>query len=394
MRLAYVGTAYPMRGGIAQYNALLARELMRSHTVRFYSFTRQYPSLFFPGKTQMEEGSDPAPVGARPMVDSVLPWTWIRTAAAISREEPDGLIFKYWMPFFAPCFGTIARRVRRARLPGGRRPRVVIVCDNIVPHERRPLDDLLTRYMLGAGDGFVVMSRTVEEDLLRYRPDAEVERIPHPVYTHFGEPMPKREARLRLGWEADRRVLLFFGYIRAYKGLEDLMRAMPEIHARTGARLLVLGEFYEDRGRYDAIVREQGIESIVEMTGEYVPNDEVGIRFAACDLVVLPYRSATQSGIVQVAAQMERPVLCTRVGGLEEMVEDGATGLLVPAESGPDLVRAVARYYEEDLEERLAAGMRGVKSRMGWDSLAAAVARLAEGRRAAPARREETRMTR
>ncbi|MBD3161562.1 MAG: glycosyltransferase [Candidatus Eisenbacteria bacterium] len=379
MNLAYVGTAYPMRGGIAQFNALLARELMKSHTVRFYSFTRQYPELLFPGKTQIEEGEDPAPVDARPMVDSILPWTWRRTADAIARERPDGLIFKYWMPFFAPCFGTIARRVRRRRLPGGGKTRVVVVCDNVVPHEKRPFDDLLTRYMLGAGDGFVVMSRAVERDLRRYRPEAPAVRIPHPLYTHFGEPMPKREARRRLGWDPDRRVLLFFGYIRRYKGLEDLLRAMPEIHARTGARLVVLGEFYEDRGRYDAIVRDLGIAEIVEMRGDYVPNEEVGVRFAASDLVVLPYRSATQSGIVQIAVQLERPALCTRVGGLEEMIDDGETGLLVPPDDRSALVRAIARFYEEGLENRLADGMRRAKAGMGWDAFAAAVVRLVSG---------------
>jgi len=374
LRFAFVGTAYPMRGGIAQYNALLCRELEREgHQVDVYSFTRQYPSILFPGKTQMEEGADPAPVSARAMVDSINPLTWYRAADAIARGRPDVLLFKYWMPFFAPCFGTIARRVR-ARVPGCR---VILICDNVIPHERRLLDGAMTRYMLGAAHAFVVMSKSVLDDLRLFRPGAPATLVPHPLYTHFGEPTPRAAARRALGWSDAERVLLFFGYIRRYKGLDILLRAMPEIHASTGARLAVLGEFYEDRAAYDAIVRDCGIERIVTMTGNYVPNEGVGVHFSASDLVVLPYRSATQSGIVQVAYQLERPVLCTRVGGLEEMVTDGETGLLVAPEDPGAIARAVARYFNEGLEDRLVAAVRRVKAGMGWDALARAIVELA-----------------
>ena len=366
-----------MRGGIAQFNALLCRELAREHDVSVYSFSRQYPSLFFPGKTQIESGEDPVPIQATAAVDSINPLTWYRTADRISREHPDALLFKYWMPFFAPCFGTIARRVRRNLSGGGEQLRVVLVCDNIIPHERRLLDNALTKYMLNACDAFVVMSKSVLADLRRFRPDAPAELAHHPLYTHFGEPMAKAEARRRLGWDSDSPILLFFGYIRPYKGLADLLRAMPAIHEATGARLVVLGEFYEDRQPYDRIVAELGIGEIVAMGGDYVPNEDVGVHFSASDLVVLPYRSATQSGIVQVAYQLERPVLCTRVGGLEEMITDCETGLLVPPGDEKALVAAVRRYFEERLEAKLTAGLRREKSRMGWEALAGAVVRLA-----------------
>ena len=291
LRFAFVGTAYPMRGGIAQYNALLCRELSRQgHEVTVYSFTRQYPATLFPGKTQMEEGADPAPVDARAMVDSIGPLSWWKAANAIARTRPDVLMFKYWMPFFAPAFGTIARRVK-ARVPDCK---VILICDNIVPHEHRPFDAALTRYMLRTTDAFVVMSKRVMEDLRRFRPDAPARLIPHPLYTHFGEPIDKSEARRRLGWPLDERVLLFFGYVRRYKGLDILLRAMPDIKARTGARLVVLGEFYEERAAYDRIVAESGVAADVTMTGDYVPSEDVGLHFSASDLVVLPYRSATQ----------------------------------------------------------------------------------------------------
>lgn len=372
MRFAYVGTAYPMRGGIAQFNALLARELARTHAVDFYSFTRQYPSLLFPGKTQIETGADPAPVGARAMVDSIGPLSWVRTANAIARARTDVILFKYWIPFFAPCFGTIARRARKK---GG--ARTILICDNVIPHEKRPFDASLTRYMMDGADAFIVMSRSVMDDLRRFRPDAPARLVHHPLYTHFGEPVAKDEARHRLGWSPTERVLLFFGYIRRYKGLDLLLRAMPEIHRRTGARLVVLGEFYEDRAPYDRIVSDLKLQEIVEMTGDYVPSEAVGPIFSACDAAVLPYRSATQSGIIQVAYQLERPVICTRVGGLDEMLTDGVTGLLVPPEDEAALVAAVQRYFDEGLEDRLVAGLRKEKATMGWDSLAAAVVDLA-----------------
>jgi glycosyltransferase involved in cell wall biosynthesis len=376
LRFSFVGTAYPMRGGIAQFNALLCRELAREHEVSFFSFKRQYPSLFFPGKTQIEAGDDPAPVGARAIVDSIDPLNWRRAAGQIAREAPDALLFKYWMPFFAPCFGTIARRVKAKT-----GCKVVLICDNIVPHERRLLDGALTRYMLEASDAFIVMSKSVLDDLHRFRPDARVELVHHPLYTHFGEPMDRVEARRLLGWKEDDRVLLFFGFVRKYKGLDVLLRAMPRIRAATGARLVVLGEFYEDRAPYDRIVAELGLSEIVTMTGDYVPNESVGKHFSASDLVVLPYRSATQSGIVQVAYQLEIPVICTRVGGLEEMVRDGETGLLVPSEDEAALASAVAAYFHEGMEGRLVDGVRRVKREMGWDSLAASVVRLAAGAR-------------
>lgn len=376
MRIAFVGTAYPMRGGIAQYNALLCRALAGAgHEVRLFSFTRQYPGLFFPGKTQYETGADPAPFPAQPMLDSTNPLSWLATARAVTRFRPDLLLFKYWIPFFAPSFGTIARRVARAC-----GSRVVLILDNVIPHERRAFDLPLTRYMLSSADAFVAMSKAVEADLRRFRPDAPCAVVPHPLYTNFGEPEEKTSARAALGWSEDSRVLLFFGYIRRYKGLDVLLEAMPAIHAATGARLMVLGEFYEDRAYYDRIVQEKGIAQLVTMTGDYVPTEHAGCVFSAADLVVLPYRSATQSGIVQIAVQLERPVLCTRVGGLEEMVHDGATGILVPPEDPAAIVEAVRRYYDEAMEPRLAAGTRDVKAALGWDRLASTIVRLAQDR--------------
>jgi len=380
LRIGMVGTAYPMRGGLAQYNALLARELAREHAVDLVSFTRQYPSLLFPGKTQMDTSTDPIHYPATALVDSIGPLSWERAARHLTRgEQPlDGLVFKYWMPFFAPAFGTIARRVRRlsaraAKSGTAARPRVVAILDNLIPHERRPFDLSLTRYFMGAVDAYVAMSRSVREDLLVEDPNASCLLVPHPVFHTFGERIEKGEARRRLGLDPGARLLLFFGFVRDYKGLDVLLDAMPRISRETGAHLYVLGEFYSAREKTTAQIESLGIGPQVTLRDGYVPDEEVGLYFSAVDAIVLPYRSATQSGIVPIAYQLERPVLCTDVGGLAEIVLDGETGLVVPPEDPESLASAVKRFYDEGLEERCVPRIQVEKRRYSWERMASAV---------------------
>ncbi len=374
MKIVYIGTAYPMRGGIAHFNALLARELARRHTLKFLSFRRQYPGLLFPGKTQYvatpAEG-DALDIGAEPVLDSIAPWSWWRTARRAAALQPDLLLFKYWMPFFAPAFGSVARLVKRAS-----GARVTFVCDNIVPHERRWFDLPLTRYALAPVDDFIVMSAAVRDDLLAIRPDARWRLIPHPVYSHFGEPIEKAAARRALGWGADP-LLLFFGYVRPYKGLDQLLAALPEIRRHIPARLIVAGEFYEGEARYRRRVSELGLQDAVAFHADYIPESRVATYFSACDVVVLPYRSATQSGIVQVAYQLDTPVICTDVGGLSEIVLHERTGFVVPPDDPAALAAAVVRYYTEGWEARLRAGVRAEKHRYTWGAMAAAIEELA-----------------
>lgn len=413
LRLAIVGTAHPMRGGLAQYNALLARELGRSHEVELVSFTRQYPGLLFPGKTQLDNSEDPLRFPAIALVDSIGPLSWERTARFLVRtgrgaDAPlpplDGLVFKYWMPFFAPAFGTIARRVRRLsgrggrpcpgsdlRVPGtsmdrggpghGRRrgPRVVAILDNLIPHERRPFDLVLTRYFMGAVDAWIAMSRSVRDDLLALDPNASCLLVPHPVFPTFGERIAKQEARRRLGLDPHARLLLFFGFVRPYKGLDVLLTAMPRIVRETGAHLFVLGEFYAGRAETSALLEALGLGERVTLRDGYVPDEEVGLYFSAVDAVVLPYRTATQSGIVPIAYQLERPVICTDVGGLAEIVLHGETGLVVPPEDPEALAAAVHRFYEEGLEERFVPRILVEKQRYSWERMAAAVVAQVRG---------------
>jgi D-inositol-3-phosphate glycosyltransferase len=368
VRIVLIGPASPWRGGIAHFNDLLAREMGRRHEVHVLTFTRQYPGLLFPGKDQKHPGERTLDVGAVPILDSIGPWSWFAAGRRIRRLDPDLLVFRYWMPFFAPCFGTVMRRAVHAG-----RPEVVMVADNVVPHERRPLDGLLTRFALAPVDRFVVMSNAVREQLLRLRPKARVDVVPHPLYGQFGDAIDKAESRRRLGLDPNARVLLFFGLIRSYKGLDVLLAAMPAVVEATGAQLLVVGEFYEDERRYRDLAARLGVAAHVRFVAEYVANEEVAPYFCAADVVTLPYRHATQSGIVPVAYHLDRPVICTDVGGLSEIVVHERSGLVVPPEDPAALAAAIVRYFEESWESRLVEGVRREKKRYTWESFASAV---------------------
>ncbi len=374
MRIVFIGTCFPMRGGIALFNAILAREMARSHEVSFLSFTRQYPDRLFPGKTQYvaeEEAADIARFPAEPVLDSIGPLSWWRTARRAAALQPDVVIFRYWMPFFAPAFGTIARWLKRWT-----DARIIFVCDNIVPHERRPFDAALTRYALAPGDGFITMSESVRQDLLGFRPDVPNALVHHPVYNVFGERIGKGEARRRLGLE-EGPWILFFGFIRRYKGLDLLLQALPLVRRRRPVRLLVAGEFYDDEQRYRDLVRAGGLEDAVVFYSDYIPEDQVAVHFSAADCVALPYHSATQSGIVPVAYHLDTPVICTDVGGLSEVVLDNETGFVVRPDDPGALADAIERFYAEQREEAMREGVRREKRKYSWEPLVAAIERLA-----------------
>jgi D-inositol-3-phosphate glycosyltransferase len=371
MKITIVGTAYPLRGGIAHYNALLYRALSTRHSVEVVTFRRQYPGFLFPGKRQREEGSpDEFHVPSTVLLDSINPYNWITTGRFIRSRAPDVLLFKYWLPFFGPCFGTIARVVKK-----GTATKVLIICDNVTPHERRPGDRLFTRYAFHTADGFVVQSRAVERDLLALVPGVSYEYVPHPVYHGFGVPVPQQEARDRLGITAHN-VLLFFGYIRRYKGLDVLLDAIALVRERLEIALVVVGEFYDDGHLYRNRIRQLGLESIVTLRTNYVPNEEVKFYFSAADAVVLPYLSATQSGIAQIAFNFDCPVIATDVGGLPEVVRDGETGLLLPPNDPAALARRILEYFTTVDRARLRSAVREEKGKYSWENLVNAIERL------------------
>jgi glycosyltransferase involved in cell wall biosynthesis len=371
MNIIMVGTAFPLRGGIAHYNALLYRELSKRHSVQIITFKRQYPSILFPGKTQSETSGELLRVPSRSLVDSVNPLNWIAVGREIRKRRPDLIIFKYWLPFFGPCFGTIARVAKH-----GTQTRVLFICDNIIPHEKRPGDRAFTRYAFSSADYFIVQSNAVEQDLLGFWPQARYRKAAHPVYNIFGNPIDKTEARRRLAITAER-VILFFGYIRKYKGLHVLLDAMTELKESGNVHLLAVGECYDDEERYREQIKALELEKHVTLQTDYIPNDRVGLYFSAADAVVLPYLSATQSGIAQIAYNFDKPVIATRVGGLAEVVVDGETGLLVPPGDAHALARAIKQFYEDGCETSFTFNVQLEKKKYTWEAMVNAIEDLA-----------------
>jgi glycosyltransferase involved in cell wall biosynthesis len=375
LKAAILGPTYPHRGGIAHYTTLLARALHTRHELAMVSFRRLYPGLLFPGTTQFDTSGTAIepPVRPEPILDSLNPVSWARAGARLRALAPDFLVVPWWHPFFGPSLGTAARRARA----GGRRPARIFLCHNVAPHEGTPLDRALTAYGLGGADAFLVHARSEALKLERLAAGRPVRVHPHPSYEIFSEGAPSREsARASLGLSG--RVLLFFGYVRPYKGLHDLLFALTLARRDAWDRLVIAGEFYEPIERYRALLEHPAIRDRVSVVDRYVANEEVGRFLAAADVVALPYREATGSGIAQVAFGAGVPVIATRTGGLEEVVEEGVSGLLVPPRDPPSLARAIERFFDEDLSARLRAGVARDRRRFGWDGLVDALEALAQ----------------
>ncbi len=373
MRAAVVGLTHPFRGGIAHYTTFLVRALQAEHEVRLFALRKQYPSLLFPGRTQLDESRRVLEVPNEASLVPWSPWTWLSTARAIARFAPQVAIFQYWHPFFAPAFGTLSRLLPR-------RCRPIWELHNVLPHEPSLVDRALVDYGFGAADAFLVHAEAERAALEALRPGCRVRVVPHASYADLSAgQLSRSEARAQLGISDDAPLLLFFGYVRRYKGLDILLDAMPAIHAQSGARLLVRGEFYEPLADYSAQVEALGLEACVDLQDRFVANEEIPLLLAACDLVVLPYRSGTASGVLQLALGAGRPVVITRVGGVAESVVEGETGF-VAAQPEPGAVTAqVLRYLSPETErgamERAAA--RTARERFGWEHAVRAIEELA-----------------
>lgn len=369
MRIGLVGPLHPWRGGIAQYLGLLGEALASRGEVRGVTFTRQYPGFLFPGESQIDASAQRPSFPVTALLDSIGPWTWPRASGNLEGFAPGLVILKWWIPFFAPAFGFTVGPLRR------RGTRVVLVCDNLVPHERRPGDRELTRFMLNRSDGYLVMSDSVERDLDTLKPGAPRRRVAHPFYAQFDRGRWTREsARAHLGLDGE--VVAFFGYVRRYKGLDLLLRAWPRVRARRPATLVVGGEYYEDAAPYRALAKTAG--DSVRMLDHYLPDEEVEALFKAADVVVLPYRTATQSGVTHVAYALGVPVITTDVGGLSETVKPGVTGLVVPPENEEALANAIVGYFEGGMGPKLRAGVEALRASHSWDVLADAAISLGD----------------
>jgi len=366
VRWALAGPLYPYRGGIAHYGALLAAELSREDAVHAINFKRLYPRLLFPGRNQYDESRSPLRFEAPRLLGSLDPLSWERSARHLASLDPDALLCHWWHPFFAPAYGSLARRLKRLRP----HCRCLYLCHNVLPHETSRLDRVLAGYAFKAADAFCVHSESDARILRGLVPGARLGVHPHPRYEAFHHDVPSRmEARRRLGIEPGARIALFFGYVRAYKGLDLALEGLARCADR-GLGLWVVGEFYEDRAPYEKLIRDRGLGARVILVDRYVSNEELPVYFQAADLVLQPYRSATQSGIAQIAAAFGRPVLATRVGGLPEQIEDGVTGLLVDPDSPAALAAALDRFFADGLGPAMEAALAAAAHRFTWRGLA------------------------
>ena len=363
MKIAILSCFYPFRGGIAQFNANLFEELGKEHDVRAFNFSRQYPGLLFPGKTQYVTPQDTAvPVEAEALLDTADPFSWGRTARAIRRWGPDVLIVRYWMSWFALSLGHVAKHC-------GPNCKVIGILDNVIPHERHWFDTPLTRLFLSTLDGAVTLCDEVGRDLKALRPDVPHVVLPHPIYTHFGPKLPRNEAESILGLPAGRRTLLFFGLIREYKGLDILLQAFDLLDERY--QLVVAGEPYGSFDKYQKLIDNGRAPAAVHVFPDYIPDADVKNYFSTADLTVLPYRSATQSGISAVSNHFEVPMVVTDVGGLKETVGERGTGLVCEEATPQCVAEAITHYFDDPaLQERLHAGILAEKQRLSWSRFA------------------------
>ena len=375
MKIAILGPAHPYRGGLASIMEIMARTFQRrGNEVDIKTFTLQYPSLLFPGKSQTVSTPPPADLHICRCTNTVNPFNWVRIGRRICRERPDFVLMKYWTPFMAPCFGTIARFARR-----NGHTKVLCQIDNVEPHEHHLTDKPFNRYYLSVVDGFVYMSEQVHGELKAYS-NAPALFSPHPLFENFGERVARNEACVRLGLEPTVDYVLFFGLIRDYKGLDLLLDAWAELRRRglaAGRRLIVAGEFYTPKERYLRQIADNGLQDEVILHDRFIPDEQVKYYFSAADFVVQPYRTATQSGVTQIAYQFCVPMVVTDVGGLSEIVPDGRVGYVCePTVQG--VADAVARMYDGDTIERFRLNCIEERKRFSWEEMCTRIAELYE----------------
>ncbi len=371
MKIALLSTLYPFRGGIAQFNAALFNEFKKKHTVKAYTFTRQYPNFLFPGQTQYVTESDNAEViDSEEVLDSINPLSYFLTARKINLYRPRLLIAKFWMPFFAPSLGYVSHKLQRQGTKS------IAIIDNLIPHERRIGDINLVKYFINRFDAFVVMSKEVERDLLRFSPNAKYVLHPHPIYDHFAKKVEKEKASNQLNLPQNKKIILFFGFIRKYKGLDILLRSMR--HLSDDYLLLVAGEIYGSFDEYQKIIDEEEIAGKVSLHIRYINDDEVPLFFSAADVTVLPYKSATQSGIAQIAMHYELPLIVTQKGGLPEMIQHEKTGLILENEDAEELARLIDYYFQKNCKSKFAKEIAKQKERYSWPQFAQGLLTLYE----------------
>ncbi|SFF76225.1 glycosyltransferase [Sunxiuqinia elliptica] len=360
-----IGPAYPYRGGLASYNERLAEEFQRQgYQVNIETFTVQYPNLLFPGKSQYVDGPAPSKLSIQRTVNSVNPVNWLAVGKRIKREKPDLLMVRYWLPFMGPCLGSICRLVRQ-----NKHTKVVCLADNIIPHEQRPGDKQLTSYFMHSIDGMVAMSQSVLNDIDKFNPKLPRQLCPHPLFDNFGERLDPLQAKKLLQLDPQTSYLLFFGFIRDYKGLDLLLKAFADNRLKKlPVKLIVAGEFYTKPEPYLQLIEDLGLKDRVLLHTDFIPNEKVSQYFSASDLVVQPYKSATQSGVTQIGYHFEKSMLVTDVGGLSEIIPDQKIGYVV--QPSPDAIAdAIVDFYSQNRQAEFEQNLIEEKKKFSWEHM-------------------------
>ena len=360
-KIFIIGPAYPLRGGLATFDELFCKAFNeQGHDCEIISYSLQYPNFLFPGSTQFDtSGNVPKNIKIHTLINSVNPLSWIKTARFIKKQKPDFIVFRFWIPFMGPALGSIARMVRKSGV------KVLAITDNVIPHETRPGDVAFAKYFINACDGFVTMSKAVMKDLEKFTSTVHKKYLLHPLYTSFGEKLNKMDARKALELPTDKQLVLFFGLIRKYKGLDMLLDAMNELKSNPNINLVIAGEFYEDKQPYLDLIEKYQIQNQVILHGKFIANEDVKLYFSAADLVALPYRSATQSGVTQVSFHFEVPTLVTNVGGLGEIIPDKVAGYVVES-NGKAIADGINDYFENNRMHLFTEGMIKEKQKYDW----------------------------
>jgi glycosyltransferase involved in cell wall biosynthesis len=375
-KIVIIGPGHPLRGGLATFNQRLAKEFTdQEHECSIYSFSLQYPSFMFPGKTQYTDEPAPKGITIHTVINSINPFNWLKIGRRLRNERPDIIVVRFWLPLMGPALGTILRRVRK-----NHHTRIVCIADNVIPHEKRPGDTPFTRYFLKSCDSFITMSEKVMQDLRSFEKEKPAQQVVHPLYDNFGAIISKQEARKYLGLDENARIILFFGFIRQYKGLDLLLEAMQHLKnlqpPTSNIQLLIAGEFYEDSKPYHDLIEKYGIKDQLILRTDFIPDSEVKYYLCAADAVVQPYRNATQSGVTPLAYHFEKPMIVTNVGGLPALVPHEKAGLVTEPDPAA-IANAITRFYQLG-ENYFIPHLRSEKQKYSWENLVNAIIRLSE----------------
>lgn len=375
-KVVIIGPGHPLRGGLATFNQRLAKEFIdEGHDCSIYSFSLQYPSFIFPGTTQYTDEPPPKNLVIHTVINSINPFNWFKTGNRLKKERPDIIVVRFWLPLMGPALGTILRRVKK-----NKHTKIICIADNVIPHEKRFGDKPFTKYFLKTCDAFITMSEKVLGDLRLFEKAKPAKVVSHPLYDNFGETVPKEEARRHLGLSVDEKIILFFGFIRKYKGLDLLLEAMSilkNFKSQTlNIKLLIAGEFYEEEKPFRDQIEKLGIKDQLILRTDFIPDSEVKYYLCAADVVIQPYRNATQSGVTPLAYHFEKPMVVTNVGGLPSLVPDGKVGLVVEPEPTA-IAEGILKFYQLG-ENYFIPHLRNEKLKYSWQHVLNAITKLAE----------------